>query len=89
MIPGYIPASIPGCLEVDGALIFVTAFDIFSIDAPTCRENWCTHEDYVPAPRPRRSIAVRRIWMNCFPRGPSMPASSPTISRPANASGKP
>ena len=38
-----------GLLEVDGALIFVTAFDIFSIDASTCRENWRIHEDYVPA----------------------------------------
>src|SRR5215468_6022978 len=38
-----------GLLEVNGALIFVTAFDIFSIDASTCRENWRTHEDYVPA----------------------------------------
>src|SRR6476661_1339183 len=38
-----------GLLEVDGALIFVTAFDIFSIDASTCHENWRTHEDYVPA----------------------------------------
>src|SRR5262247_3049645 len=38
-----------GLLEVEGALIFVTAFDIFSIDAATCRENWRTHEDYVPA----------------------------------------
>src|SRR6516225_7982651 len=38
-----------GLLEVNGALIFVTAFDIFSIDPSTCRENWRTHEDYVPA----------------------------------------
>src|SRR6516165_6497132 len=38
-----------GVLEVSGALIFVTAFDIFSIDPSTCRENWRTHEDYVPA----------------------------------------
>jgi alcohol dehydrogenase (cytochrome c) len=38
-----------GLLEVDGSLIFVTAFDIFSIDPSTCRENWRTHEDYVPA----------------------------------------
>jgi alcohol dehydrogenase (cytochrome c) len=38
-----------GLLEVDGALIFVTAFDIFSIDPSTCRENWRTREDYVPA----------------------------------------
>jgi alcohol dehydrogenase (cytochrome c) len=36
-------------LEVNGALIFATAFDIFSIDPSTCRENWRTHEDYVPA----------------------------------------
>ena len=34
---------------MNGALIFVTAFDIFSIDASTCRENWRTHEDYTPA----------------------------------------
>src|SRR5215831_2626643 len=38
-----------GLLEVNGALIFVTAFDMFSIDPSTCRENWRTHEDYVPA----------------------------------------
>src|SRR5262245_548627 len=38
-----------GLLAVGGALIFVTAFDIFSIDPSTCRENWRTHEDYVPA----------------------------------------
>ena len=38
-----------GLLEVNGALIFATAFDIFSIDPSTCRENWRTHEDYVPA----------------------------------------
>src|SRR5215469_738669 len=38
-----------GLLEVNGALIFVTAFDLFSIDPSTCRENWRTHESYVPA----------------------------------------
>ena len=38
-----------GLLEVDGALIFATAFDMFSIDPSTCQENWRTHEDYVPA----------------------------------------
>jgi len=38
-----------GLLEANGALIFVTAFDIFSIDPSTCRENWRTHEDYAPA----------------------------------------
>jgi alcohol dehydrogenase (cytochrome c) len=38
-----------GLLEVDGSLILVTAFDIISIDPSTCRENWRTHEDYVPA----------------------------------------
>src|SRR5580704_13863981 len=38
-----------GLLEVNGALIFVTAFDIFSIAPSTCRENWRTHVDYVPA----------------------------------------
>ena len=45
-----------GLLEVKGALIFVTAFDIFSIDPSTCRENWRTHEDYVPS-APNRGAA--------------------------------
>ena len=38
-----------GLLEVKGALIFATEYDLFSIDPATCRENWRTHEDYVPA----------------------------------------
>jgi alcohol dehydrogenase (cytochrome c) len=38
-----------GLLKVNDALIFATAFDIFSIDPSTCRENWRTHEDYTPA----------------------------------------
>ncbi|HVP34252.1 MAG TPA: PQQ-binding-like beta-propeller repeat protein [Steroidobacteraceae bacterium] len=38
-----------GLLEVDGALIFVSEYDIFSIDPSICRENWRTHEDYAPA----------------------------------------
>lgn len=38
-----------GLLEVDGALIFVTEYDLFSIDPATCRENWRTHENYQPA----------------------------------------
>jgi len=36
-------------LEVNGALIFVTEYDLFSIDPATCKENWRTHEDYTPA----------------------------------------
>ena len=38
-----------GLLEVDGALIFVTEYDLFSIDPATCKENWRAHEDYTPA----------------------------------------
>jgi alcohol dehydrogenase (cytochrome c) len=38
-----------GLLEVNDALIFVTEYDMFSIDPSTCRENWRTHEDYAPA----------------------------------------
>ncbi len=38
-----------GLLEVNGALIFVTEYDLFSIDPATCREKWRTHEDYAPA----------------------------------------
>ena len=37
-----------GLLEVNGALIFATEFDIFSIDPATCQLNWRTHEDYKP-----------------------------------------
>ncbi len=38
-----------GLLEVNGALIFVTEYDLFSIDPSTCKENWRAHEDYQPA----------------------------------------
>ena len=38
-----------GLLEVNGALIFVTEYDLFSIDPATCKENWRTHEEYEPA----------------------------------------
>jgi alcohol dehydrogenase (cytochrome c) len=38
-----------GLLKIEGALIFTTEYDIFSIDPATCRQNWRTHEDYVPA----------------------------------------
>ena len=37
-----------GLLEVNGALVFTTVYDIVSIDPSTCRENWRTHEDYAP-----------------------------------------
>jgi len=39
----------PGLIVVDGAMIGTTEHDIFSLDPATCRENWRTHEDYVPA----------------------------------------
>ncbi len=38
-----------GLLEVAGALIAVTEYDLFSIDPATCRQNWRVHEDYTPA----------------------------------------
>jgi len=38
-----------GPIMVEGALIATTGYDIFSIDAATCRENWRTHESYTPA----------------------------------------
>ena len=62
-----------GLLQVGGALIFVTAFDIFSIDAATCRENWRTHEDYVPAtPQEvnRGAAYPRRHAFSWHPRRP-------------------
>ena len=38
-----------GLLKVEGALIFTTAFDIFSINPNDCSQNWRIHEDYQPA----------------------------------------
>ena len=38
-----------GLIEVKGALIGTTEYDIFSIDPATCHENWRTSEDYAPA----------------------------------------
>jgi alcohol dehydrogenase (cytochrome c) len=38
-----------GLLEVNGALVFTTEYDIFSIDPSNCHQNWRTHEDYMPA----------------------------------------
>lgn len=38
-----------GLLMVDGALLFATEYDTFSIDPLTCRENWRKHERYAPA----------------------------------------
>ena len=38
-----------GLIEIDGALIAATEYDIFSIDPSTCHENWRVHEDYTPA----------------------------------------
>ncbi len=46
----------PGLIVVDGALIGTTEHDIFSLDPATCRENWRTHEDYIPA----STLAVNR-----------------------------
>ena len=37
-----------GPIVIDGALIFTTGLDTFSIGAADCRENWRTHEDPVP-----------------------------------------
>ena len=37
-----------GLIEVKGALIATTEYDIFSIDPATCHQNWRTHEDYTP-----------------------------------------
>jgi alcohol dehydrogenase (cytochrome c) len=38
-----------GLLLVDGALLFATQYDTFSIDPLTCREKWRKHESYAPA----------------------------------------
>jgi alcohol dehydrogenase (cytochrome c) len=38
-----------GLIEVDGALVGTTEYDIFSLDPANCHQNWRTHEDYSPA----------------------------------------
>ncbi|MGH6890349.1 MAG: PQQ-binding-like beta-propeller repeat protein [Rhizomicrobium sp.] len=38
-----------GLIEVNGALIGTTEYDIFSLNPANCRQNWRTHEDYQPA----------------------------------------
>jgi len=38
-----------GLIEVNGALIGTTEYDIFSLDPANCHQNWRTHEDYEPA----------------------------------------
>jgi alcohol dehydrogenase (cytochrome c) len=38
-----------GLLEVDGALLFTTEYDIFSINPNDCSQNWRVHESYTPA----------------------------------------
>lgn len=38
-----------GLIEVNGALIAATEYDLFSIDPNDCHENWRVHEDYTPA----------------------------------------
>ena len=38
-----------GLLMVDGALLFATDHDTYSIDPTNCREKWHQHETYAPA----------------------------------------
>jgi alcohol dehydrogenase (cytochrome c) len=37
-----------GPLVVEGALIFTTAFDVYSLDPSNCKLNWQTHESVKP-----------------------------------------
>ncbi len=38
-----------GLVMVDGALLFATEHDTYSVDPVTCREKWHKHETYAPA----------------------------------------
>lgn len=38
-----------GILQVDGALLFSSEYNLYSIDPNTCKLNWRAHEDYTPA----------------------------------------
>lgn len=38
-----------GLIEVNGALIGTTEYDIFSLNPANCQQNWRTHEAYKPA----------------------------------------
>ncbi|MCA8878920.1 MAG: PQQ-binding-like beta-propeller repeat protein [Rhodobacteraceae bacterium] len=46
---GEITGFNSGILEVDGALLFATEFNLYSIDPDTCKLNWRAHEEYTPA----------------------------------------
>ena len=76
-----------GLLEVEGALIFTTAFDIFSINPNDCSQNWRIHEDYQPATPQLVSRGAAYLDGSLF-RGTQDGASSPMISKPANGFGK-
>ena len=55
-----------GLLMVDGALLFATEHDTFSIDPITCRENWRKHERLyagdAASGQPRRRLSRRRLF---------------------------
>ena len=46
---GEITGFNSGILEVNGALLFATEYNLYSIDPDTCKLNWRAHEDYTPA----------------------------------------
>jgi alcohol dehydrogenase (cytochrome c) len=76
-----------GLLEVNGALIAVTEYDIFSIDPSSCRLNWRTHEDYTPASP--QGVNRGAAYMNGELFRGTQDGSWPTTSRLGNECGRP
>jgi alcohol dehydrogenase (cytochrome c) len=77
-----------GLLEINGALVFSTEYDIFSIDPNSCKENWRVHEDYTPA-SPQGVSRGPAFLDDMLFRGTQDGRSSRMISRPASGSGTP
>ena len=66
MTRGNIPDLRPACWRSNGALIFTTEYDIFSINPNDCSQNWRMHEDYqagdAAGRQPRRRLSRRRLF---------------------------
>ena len=62
-----------GPIEVNGALIVTTEYDIFSLDPANCHENWRTHEDYQPAHPARRQPRCGLYGRQIVSRHPGRP----------------
>ena len=76
-----------GLLMVDGALLFATDHDTYSIDPITCGEKWHKHEAYAPATPQAVNRGVAFSTGACSAARRTA-GCSPMTSRAANGCGK-